>query len=65
MEKNIMQYGVIFPTAYETFQKNKYAVNSLYFHHSYAESDIPMGQKYTKIALMENYEIITNSIHYK
>ena len=62
MEKNIMQYGMTFPIACEIFQKNKCAVNSLYFLHSYAECDIPIGQKYTKIALMENYEIITNSI---
>lgn len=62
IEKNIIQYGVSFPVAYETFQKNKYAVNSLYFHHSYAECDIPIGQKYTKVALMENYKIMPDSI---
>ncbi len=60
--KNIIKYGVSSPVAYETFQKNKYAVNSLYFHHSYAECDIPIGQKYTKIALMENYGIMPDSI---
>lgn len=62
IEKNILQFGVYFPIAYEAFCKNKYATNSLYFHHSYAENDIPMGQKYTKVALMENYEILPNSI---
>ena len=62
IEKNIIKYGVSFPIAYQTFQKNKYAVNSLYFHHSYAECDIPIGQKYTKIALMENYEVMPDSI---
>jgi hypothetical protein len=31
-------------------------------HHSYAESDIPIGQNYTKIALMDNYKILQNSI---
>ena len=48
MEKNILQYGV--------------SLNSLYFHHSYAESDIPIGQNYTKIVLMDNYKILQNSI---
>ncbi len=37
-------------------------MNSLNFHHSYAESDIPIGQEYTQIALMENYEILPASI---
>lgn len=62
IEKNCVQYGVMFPTAYEIFQKNKFAINSLYFHHSYAESDIPIGQEYKKIALMENYKILPDSI---
>lgn len=62
MEKNIRQFGVMFPVAYKLFQKYKYAMNSLYFHHAYAESDIPIGQKYTRIALMENYEILPDSI---
>lgn len=62
MEKNVQQYGVRFPAAYEVFQQNKYAVNSLYFHHSYAESDIPMGQEYTRIALGEHYEILPHTI---
>lgn len=62
MEKNILQFGVMFPVAYEKFQKNKYATNSLYFHHSYAENEIPMGQEFTKIALMERYEILPGSV---
>lgn len=62
MEKNIMQRGVMFPAANERFQKNKYAADSLYFYHSYAESDIPIGHRYTQIALMENYEILPDSI---
>ena len=60
--KNIIKYGVSSPVSYQTFQKNKYVLNSLYFHHSYAECDIPIGQKYTKIALMENYEVMPDSI---
>ncbi len=62
MEKNIRKFGVISPAAYEVFQKNKYADNSLYFHHSYAEKDIQIGQRYTQIALMKNYEILPDSI---
>lgn len=62
MEQNILQFSVSFPITYEAFQKNKHTANCLYFHHSYAERDIPIGQKYTKIALMENYEILPNSI---
>jgi len=62
IEKNVLQFGVMFPIAYERFTINKYAVNSLYFHHSYAESDIPIGQEYTQIALMENYKILPASI---
>lgn len=62
IERNILRFGVMFPAANERFQKNKYMADGLYFHHSYAESDIPIEQKYTKIALMENYEILPNSI---
>ncbi len=62
IEKNCVQYKVMFPTAYEIFQKNKFAINSLYFHHAYAASDIPIGQEYKKIARMENYKILPDSI---
>ena len=62
MEKNVLKFGVIFPAAYEVFQKNKYADNSLYFHHPYAESDILMGQEYTRIALGKHYEILPHTI---
>lgn len=62
MERNILRYGEMFPSACEIFRKNKYAANSLYFHHSYAESDIPIGQEYTRIAVTENYKIRSDSI---
>lgn len=62
IEKGCAQYGVINPAAYEIFQKNKFAVNSLYFHYSYAVRDIPIGQEYKKIALMEHYEILSDSV---
>lgn len=62
IEKNCIQDGVMFPDAYKIFQENKFAPNSLYFHHSYAECDIPMGQEYKEIALMENYKICSASI---
>ena len=46
IENNCRKYGIMYPNAYEIFQQNKYAENSLYFHHSYAESDIPIGVEY-------------------
>lgn len=62
IEKNVQKYGVKYPAAYEAFQQNKDAINSLYFHHSYAESDILMGQEYTRIALGKHYEILPHTI---
>lgn len=62
IENNCKQYGIYYPNAYEVFLKNKSAPNSLYFCHSYAPSDIPMGQEYTQIAYMENSEIQKDSI---
>ena len=62
IEQNCLQDGIIFPDAYRIFQKNKFAENSLYFHHFYAESDMPAGQEYKKIALMDNYKILPGSI---
>lgn len=53
IEKNCMEFGMISQTAYNIFQKNKFAENSLYFHHSYAESDIPAGKEFEAIALMD------------
>ncbi len=62
IEKNVQKYGVKYPAAYEAFQQNKDAINSLYFHHSYVESDILMGQEYTRIALGKHYEILPHTI---
>lgn len=59
---NCLKYGVLFPDAYEVFQKNKSAPDSLYFHHFYAESDVPIGQKYSRIALADGYKILPYSI---
>ena len=56
IEKNCRKYGIMYPNAYEIFQQNKYAENSLYFHHSYAESDIPIGEEYEKIALQKDWK---------
>lgn len=61
-EENCAQYGIEFPAAYDIFQKNKFAENSMYFHHSYAESDIPMGQQYQYIALADGYKILADSV---
>lgn len=62
IENNCLKYGVLFPDAYEVFQKNKSAPDSLYFHHLYAESDVPIGQEYSKIAIADGYEILPHSI---
>lgn len=62
IEKNCIQYGIYFPNAYEIFKKNKFAQNSLYFIHSYAPSDIPIGQEYREIALLKNSEVQPDSI---
>ena len=62
IERNCRQYGILFPEAYEIFRQKKLAPDSLYFHHSYAESDIPIGQKYDKIALEENGRIQPDTI---
>lgn len=53
IEANCRKDGIMYPNAYEIFQQNKYAENSLYFHNFYAESDIPIGEEYEKIALRE------------
>lgn len=62
MEENIARYGVFFPAACEVFQNCRSAENSLYFHHSYAESEIPMGQEYHHIALMEQSRLLLDSV---
>lgn len=49
-------------TAYDIYQKNKFAENSLYFHHAYAETDIPIGQQYEAIAFSKGWKIQSNSI---
>lgn len=54
--ENCRKYGIMYPDAYEFFQQNKYAENSLYFHCSYAESDIPIGEEYEKIALRKDFK---------
>ena len=62
IERNCRQYGILFPEAYEIFRQKKLTPDSLYFHHSYAESDIPIGQKYDKIALYESGRIQSDTI---
>ena len=62
MEENIARYGVFFPAACEVFRNCRSAENSLYFHHSYAESEIPMGQEYHHIALMEQSRLLLDSV---
>lgn len=62
IEKNCMEFGIFSQTAYNAFQKSKFAVNSLYFHHQYAEKDIPIGQEYEAIAYSKNWKIQPASI---
>ena len=57
IEKNCRQYGIKWQAAYEIFQKNKFAQNSLYFHHGYAQSDIPIGQEYEEVWFIEDYKL--------
>ncbi|MCI8315129.1 MAG: hypothetical protein HFH74_08895 [Lachnospiraceae bacterium] len=62
IERYCAEFGILSQTAYDVFQKNKFAENSLYFHHSYAETDIPIGQEYEAIAFSKDWRIQTNSI---
>ncbi len=60
--KNCAQFGLLSQTAYDAFQKHKFAENSFWFHHSYAETDIPAGQEYEAIAYSKNRKIQPDSI---
>lgn len=62
IEKNCAQYGIYSQSAYEAFKKEKFAANSLYFHHQYAEKDIPIGQEYEAIAYSVGGKIQPESI---
>lgn len=62
IERNCKQFGIYDQAAYEAFQKDRSAVNSLYFHHSYAVADIPAGREYHAIAYSRNGEIQAHSI---
>lgn len=62
IEKNCKQFGIFSQTAYDVFQKNKFAANSLYFHHEYAVTDIPIGQEYEAIAYSRDWKIQPDSI---
>ncbi len=62
IEKNCEQFGIYYPMAYDAFQKNKFAADSMYFHHSYAVADIPIGQEYEAIAYSEGGKIQADSI---
>lgn len=62
MEKNIARYSEFFPAACEVFRNCRQAENSLYFHHSYAENEIPMGQEYHHIALMERSRLLPDHV---
>lgn len=62
IKQNCAQYGIYSQSAYEAFEKDKFAANSLYFHHQYAEKDIPIGQEYEAIAYSVGGKIQPESI---
>ncbi len=62
IEKNCAQLGVFSQTAYDAFQKNKYSSHSMYFHHQYANTDIPINQEYEAVAYSKDRKIQTDSI---
>lgn len=62
IKENCAQYGIYSQSAYEAFEKDKFAANSLYFHHQYAEKDIPIGQEYEAIAYSIGGKIQPESI---
>ncbi len=63
IERNCRERGVFSQRAYEIYQRCKWAENSLYFHHSYAGYDIPIGETYEAIALIdENQKIWPESV---
>lgn len=55
IEANCIQYHVE-PWLIEHFQKNKFAENSLFFHHAYSYADIPIGQEYEIAARTAEYK---------
>ena len=62
IEKNCGHFGIYDSAAYDAFQKNQSAANSMYFHHNYAVADIPIGQEYEAIAYSEDWKIQEDSI---
>lgn len=62
IEKNCAQQGIYSQSAYEAFEKYKFAANSMYFHHDYAVKDIPIGQEYEAIAYSVGRKIQSESI---
>lgn len=62
IEKNCEQFGIYDATAYDAFQRHQFAADSMYFHHSYAVADIPIGQEYEALAYREDGKIQADSI---
>lgn len=62
IKENCARYGIYSQTAYEAFEKDKFAANSLYFHHQYAEQDIPIGKEYEAVAYSVGGKIQPESI---
>lgn len=61
IEEYSLKYKVGTPLINE-FQKNRLSQNSMYFHHSYAYADIPVGQEYDVIARFDRGKIQPDSV---
>lgn len=61
IDTNSIQYHVD-PQLIENFRKYQHVENSLYFLHSYAYADIPLGQEYETIMRIKNGIIESDSI---
>lgn len=63
IERSCTQHGMISQAAYDIYQANQLVENSLYFCHSYASYDIPIGEEYEAVALVdEDWKILPDSI---
>lgn len=58
IENYCIKHGIYSQAAYDNYQKNKFAENSLYLYHGYAESNIPTGIEYEVIARIGKYSTI-------
>ncbi len=57
MKNHCIKHGIYSQAAYDDYEKNKFAKNSLYIYHGHAESDIPVGIEYEVIARMGKWNM--------